>query len=101
LLASPGFNAWRKANLDINQILYTPAGKPRVAISTHLGDTERMFFVALLIISLDGWLAAWDFQPANYHLHEIFGYLPLLGNPPSKLPMLTLLKQARFGVGWS
>src|SRR5262249_60465673 len=31
---------------------------------------------------------------------EIFGYFPPVQNPPSKLPLLTLLKQARaFGVG--
>src|SRR5204863_5524640 len=31
---------------------------------------------------------------------EVFGYFPPSANPPSKVPMLTLLKQARaFGVG--
>ncbi len=33
-------------------------------------------------------------------MDEIFGYFPPTANPPSKLPMLTLLKQARaFGLG--
>jgi hypothetical protein len=33
-------------------------------------------------------------------MDEVFGYLPPVANPPSKLPLLTLLKQARaFGVG--
>jgi hypothetical protein len=33
-------------------------------------------------------------------MDEVFGYFPPVANPPSKLPLLTLLKQARaFGVG--
>ena len=106
LLASPGFNAWLEGEaLDIGQMLYTPAGKPRVAIFSiaHLSDTERMFFVAMLMNQVLGWMRT---QPgttslrAIVYMDEIFGYLPPIGNPPSKLPMLTLLKQARaFGVG--
>ncbi len=106
LFASPGFNTWMEGEpLDIKQILYTPEGKPRVAIFSiaHLGDSERMFFVALLMNQILGWMRA---QPgttslrAIVYMDEIFGYLPPIGNPPSKLPMLTLLKQARaFGVG--
>jgi hypothetical protein len=106
LLASPGFSAWLKGvPLDIGQILYTPNGKPRIAIFSiaHLSDQERMFFVSLLMNQVLGWMRS---QPgttslrALVYMDEIFGYLPPLGNPPSKLPMLTLLKQARaFGVG--
>ena len=106
LLASPGFSAWMQGvPLDIGQILYTPNGKPRVAIFSiaHLSDPERMFFVSLLMNQVLSWMRG---QPgttslrALVYMDEIFGYLPPLGNPPSKLPMLTLLKQARaFGVG--
>lgn len=106
LFASPGFSDWLEGEpLDIQQILYTPQGKPRAAIFSiaHLGDSERMFFVALLMNQILGWMRA---QPgttslrAIVYMDEIFGYLPPIGNPPSKLPMLTLLKQARaFGVG--
>lgn len=106
LLASPGFNAWLEGTpLDIGQILYTPAGKPRIAIFSiaHLSDPERMFFVALLMNQVLGWMRS---QPgtnslrAIVYMDEIFGYLPPTSNPPSKTPMLTLLKQARaFGVG--
>jgi hypothetical protein len=106
LLASPGFNAWLQGvPLDIGQILYTPAGKPRVAIFSiaHLSDPERMFFVSLLMNQILGWMrgqAGTTSLRALVYMDEIFGYLPPLGNPPSKLPMLTLLKQARaFGVG--
>ena len=106
LLASPGFNSWLEGELlDLQQILYSPQGKPRVSIFSiaHLGDAERMFFVALLMNQVLGWMRM---QPgttslrAIVYMDEIFGYLPPIGNPPSKLPMLTLLKQARaFGVG--
>jgi hypothetical protein len=106
LLASPGFNAWLEGTpLDIGQILYTPGGKPRIAIFSiaHLSDPERMFFVSLLMNQVLGWMRT---QPgtnslrAIVYMDEIFGYLPPTSNPPSKTPMLTLLKQARaFGVG--
>jgi hypothetical protein len=106
LFASPGFNSWLEGEpLDIKQILYTPEGKPRVAIFSiaHLGDAERMFFVALLMNQILGWmrtLPGTTSLRAIVYMDEIFGYLPPIGNPPSKLPMLTLLKQARaFGVG--
>ena len=106
LLASPGFNSWLEGEaLDIGQILYTKRGKPRVAIFniSHLSDPERMFFVPLLLNQVLGWMRS---QPgttslrAIVYMDEVFGYFPPLSNPPSKLPLLTLLKQARaFGVG--
>jgi hypothetical protein len=106
LLASPGFNAWMEGEaLDIGQILYTPAGKPRVAIFSiaHLSDAERMFFVSLLLNQVLGWMRTQSGTTslrAILYMDEIFGYLPPLSNPPSKLPMLTLLKQGRaFGLG--
>ncbi|MFT3891544.1 MAG: DUF87 domain-containing protein [Anaerolineales bacterium] len=106
LLASPGFNAWLNGvPLDIGQLLYTPSGKPRVAIFSiaHLSDPERMFFVSLLMNQVLSWMRGQSGTTslrALVYMDEIFGYLPPLGNPPSKLPMLTLLKQARaFGVG--
>jgi len=106
LLASPGFSTWLEGTpLDINQILYSPSGKPRLAIFSiaHLSDPERMFFVSLLMNQILSWTRS---QPgtnslrALVYMDEIFGFLPPVENPPSKLPMLTLLKQARaFGVG--
>jgi hypothetical protein len=106
LLASPGFGAWMEGEaLDIGQILYTPQGKPRISIFSiaHLGDAERMFFVSLLLNQVLSWMRG---QPgttslrALVYMDEVFGYLPPVGNPPSKLPLMTLLKQARaFGVG--
>jgi hypothetical protein len=106
LLASPGFNAWLEGvPLDIGQILHNTEGKPRVAIFSvaHLSDPERMFFVSLLLNQILGWMRT---QPgttslrALVYMDEIFGYFPPVANPPSKQPLLTLLKQARaFGVG--
>ncbi|MFZ1265481.1 MAG: ATP-binding protein, partial [Anaerolineae bacterium] len=106
LVASPGFATWMEGvPLDIGQILYTPKGKPRVAIFSiaHLGDAERMFFVSLLLNQFLGWMRTQSGTTslrALVYMDEIFGYFPPVANPPSKLPLLTLLKQARaFGVG--
>jgi hypothetical protein len=106
LLASPGFSAWLEGEpLDIGKILYTPQGKPRVAIFSiaHLSDAQRMFFVTLLLNQVLGWMRSQSGTTslrALLYMDEIFGYLPPLSNPPSKMPMLTLLKQGRaFGLG--
>jgi hypothetical protein len=106
LLASPSFGAWLEGEpLDIARLLYTPEGKPRLCVLSiaHLSDGERMFFVTLLLSELIAWMRA---QPgtqslrALLYMDEIFGYFPPTANPPSKQPMLTLLKQARaYGVG--
>jgi hypothetical protein len=106
LLASPGFAAWLEGEpLNISAFLHTAEGKPRVSIFyiAHLNDSERMFFVALLLNEVLGWMRS---QPgtsslrALIYMDEIAGYFPPVANPPSKAPLLTLLKQARaFGVG--
>jgi hypothetical protein len=106
LLASPGFSAWLEGEaLDITNILFTAQGKPRIAIFSiaHLSDPERMFFVSLLLNQIIAWMrgqSGTSSLRALVYMDEIFGFLPPTANPPSKLPMLTLLKQARaFGVG--
>jgi ElaB/YqjD/DUF883 family membrane-anchored ribosome-binding protein len=106
LLASAGFAAWTEGEpLDIARLLHTPEGKPRLSILSiaHLDDHERMFFVTLLLGELVAWMRT---QPgtqslrALLYMDEVMGYLPPTAAPPSKLPLLTLLKQARaFGVG--
>lgn len=106
LLASPSFQSWLTGEaLDIQQLLYTPTGKPRVPVLyiAHLSDAERMFFVSILLNQLLGWMRS---QPgttslrALLYIDELFGYMPPIGNPPSKITLLTLLKQARaFGLG--
>jgi hypothetical protein len=106
LLASPGFSAWLEGqSLDIQRFYYTEAGKPRVAIFSiaHLNDAERMFFVTLLLNQLLGWMRTQSGTTslrALLYMDEIFGYFPPVANPPSKRPLLTLLKQGRaFGLG--
>jgi hypothetical protein len=106
LLASPGFSAWLEGEaLDIGQMLHSPGGKPRLAIFSiaHLNDAERMFFVTLLLSQTLGWVRAQSGTTslrAILYMDEIFGYFPPVANPPSKQPLLTLLKQARaFGLG--
>jgi hypothetical protein len=106
LLASPGFTTWLEGEpLDIQRLLYTPEGKPRVSIISiaHLSDPERMFFVTLLLNEIVAWMrnqSGTSSLRALLYMDEIFGYFPPTANPPSKLPMLTLLKQARaFGLG--
>lgn len=106
LLASPGFAPWLEGEpLEIRRLLYTDAGKPRVSILSlaHLGDAERMFFVTLLLNELVAWMrtqSGTSSLRALLYMDEIYGYFPPSAQPPSKRPMLTLLKQARaFGVG--
>lgn len=106
LLASPSFASWMEGDpLDIPTILHTAAGKPRISIFSisHLGDAERMFFVSLLLNQVLGWMRTQSGTTslrAILYMDEIFGYFPPVANPPSKLPLLTLLKQGRaFGLG--
>jgi hypothetical protein len=106
LLASPGFETWLEGEpLDIPAFLHTPAGKPRVSIFSiaHLNDAERMFFVSLLLNQTVSWMRTQSGTTslrAILYMDEIFGFFPPVANPPSKQPLLTLLKQARaFGLG--
>lgn len=106
LLASPSFAGWLEGQpLDIKQLLYTAQGKPRLSIISiaHLSDSERMFFVTILLNELLSWMRT---QPgtsslrALFYMDEVYGYFPPSAKPPSKPPMLVLLKQARaFGLG--
>ncbi|HEU4463980.1 MAG TPA: ATP-binding protein [Gemmatimonadota bacterium] len=106
VLAAPSFGTWLQGDpLDVDRLLWTESGKPRVSIVSiaHLSDAERMFFVALLLNEIVGWVRA---QPgtsslrAIVYMDEIFGFFPPVANPPSKTPLLTLLKQARaHGLG--
>lgn len=106
LLAAPGFSAWLEGEaLDVGQMLHSPAGKPRIAIFSiaHLSDAERMFFVTLLLSQTLGWIRGQSGTTslrAILYMDEIFGYFPPVANPPSKAPLMTLLKQARaYGLG--
>ncbi|MBN1849472.1 MAG: DUF87 domain-containing protein [Deltaproteobacteria bacterium] len=106
LIASPGFSAWMEGEpIDVQRMFYTPEGKPRVTVLfiAHLSDAERMFFVTILLNEVLSWMRAQSGTSslrAMLYMDEIYGYFPPSANPPSKTPMLTLLKQARaFGLG--
>lgn len=106
LLASPGFATWLEGpSLDIQRMMYTEEGKPRVSIFSiaHLSDSERMFFVSLLFNQMLAWMRTQSGTTslrALLYMDEIYGYLPPSANPPSKKPLMTMLKQARaFGLG--
>ncbi len=106
LLAAPGFSSWLEGEpMDVGRFLHTVEGRPRVSLFSiaHLSDTERMFFVTLLLNQVVAWMRT---QPgttslrALIYMDEIAGYLPPVAEPPSKKPLMLLFKQARaFGVG--
>ena len=106
LLASPGFAPWLRGEpLDVARLLRGADGRPRIAVLSiaHLSERERMSFVTLLLGEVLAWMRS---QPgtgqlrAILYMDEIFGYFPPVAEPPSKRPMLTLLKQARaHGLG--
>ena len=105
-LASPAMKSWTEGEpIDLAKMLYGKGGKPRMAIFSiaHLGEAERMFFVSLLLLQCLGWVRSQSGTTslrALLYMDEIAGYLPPVANPPSKAPLLTLLKQARaFGFG--
>lgn len=106
IVASPTFAAWLEGEpLDIQRLLYTDGGRPRTAIFSiaHLGDGERMFFVTMLLGRFIDWMrrqSGTSSLRTMLYMDEIYGYFPPTANPPSKKPMLLLLKQARaFGCG--
>ena len=106
ILAAPAFETWREGqSLNIGSMLYTSDGRPRhnIFYLAHLSDPERMFFVTLLLSAVETWMRTQSGSSslrALLYMDEIFGYLPPLRNPPSKLPILRMLKNARaFGLG--
>ncbi|QDT91422.1 ATP-binding protein [Gimesia algae] len=106
LLASPGFESWMQGEaLNIERLLMTKQGKPRISILSiaHLSESERMFFVTVLLNEVLAWVRSQSGTSslrAILYMDEVYGYFPPTANPPSKTPMLTLLKQARaYGLG--
>ncbi len=106
MLASPSFQNWIEGEpLDVQQLLYTPDGRPRHSVFylAHLNDAERMFIITLLFSAVETWMRTQRGSGslrALVYFDEIFGYMPPGSKPPSKEPMLRMLKQARaFGVG--
>ena len=105
LLASPAFAAWGAGQpLDIQQLLFD-GDKARCAIVTtaHLSDEERQFVTSMMLSKLVTWMrrqSGTSDLRALVYMDEVVGYLPPTANPPTKKPIMTLMKQARaFGVG--
>ncbi len=106
ILASPGFSSWLQGEpLDIGRILYAGDGRPRISIFSiaHLSEAQRMFFVTILLNRFLNWLRMQQGSSSLrclLYMDEISGYFPPTAAPPSKRPMLLLLKQARaYGAG--
>jgi hypothetical protein len=106
VIASPNFANWLSGeSLDIDKLLYDGNGKAKIAIFSiaHLNDDERMFFVTLLLNKYIAWMrlqSGSNRLRTLLYMDEIYGFFPPVKNPPSKEPMITLLKQARaYGIG--
>jgi len=106
VLATPGFDVWTAGEpMDLSSMLFSTDGRPRIAIVSvaHLDETQRMMAVSLVLNAALEWTRQQSGSSslrALLYMDEVFGYLPPVANPPSKLPLLTLLKQARgAGVG--
>ena len=105
LLASPSMASWLVGEpLDIESLIGGNGKTPCAIIyMAHLSETERQFVVTLLLSKVVTWMRS---RPgtselgALIYMDEAFGYAPPTAEPPSKKPILTILKQARaFGVG--
>lgn len=107
IIAAPSFQSWIQGEpMDIQNLLYQPNGRPRVSIFyiAHLSEAERQFIITLLLENMLGWmrtLSGTTSLRALLYIDEMFGYFPPYPrNPPTKEPILRLLKQARaFGLG--
>ena len=107
IVAAPSFQSWLSGDpMDIQNLLYQPDGRPRVSIFyiAHLSESERQFITTLLLENMLGWMRTQSGTTslrALLYIDEMFGYFPPYPrNPPTKEPLLRLLKQARaFGLG--
>ena len=106
LVASPSFAAWgRGPALDPAVLLRAEDGKPRAAVIylAHLSDQERQLVVTLVLSRLITWMhgqSGTSELRGLVYLDEVTGFAPPTAMPPSKKPILTLMKQARaFGIG--
>jgi hypothetical protein len=106
LLASPDFESWREGDpLDPATLARGKSDGPACNLFylAHLDDRERMFFVSRFLDRFWSWTRTQTGTTelrALLYFDEVMGFLPPVAEPPSKRPMLSLLKQGRaFGVG--
>jgi hypothetical protein len=105
VLASPSFSAWtRGVPLAVSELVGTPeAPRGSILYLAHLADREKLSFLTLLLTQLLSWTRSRpgsDALELLVYLDEVQGILPPTAMPPTKAPLLTLLKQGRaFGTG--
>ncbi|NND84579.1 MAG: ATP-binding protein [Acidimicrobiia bacterium] len=106
LVASPSFASWLEGPaLDVETLLFDEDKRPNAAVISiaHLSDAERQFVVTLLLGKVVTWMRSLEGTGelrALIYMDEVFGFAPPTAEPPSKKPILTILKQARaYGVG--
>jgi hypothetical protein len=118
LIAAPGFEIWQEgAPLDVGALLYAADGRPRRGVGpygtmpraslfylAHLNDAQRLFFITLFLEAARDWLRAQSGTTdlrALIYFDEVFGYFPPYpSNPPTKMPLMALVKQGRSaGLG--
>jgi hypothetical protein len=106
IIAAPNFQNWITGEpIDVASFLYTPEGYPRTTIFyiAHLSDAERQFITTLLLEAVIAWmrtLTGTTSLRALVYIDEVVGMFPPTVNPPTKAPIMALLKQARaYGIG--
>ncbi len=107
LIAAPGFENWQEGTpLDVGPLLHAGDGRPRASVFylAHLNDAQRAFFITLFLEAVRDWLRAQSGTTdlrALLYFDEVFGYFPPYpANPPTKGPLLALVKQGRAaGLG--
>jgi len=105
LLASPSFAAWTRGTPLALEALAGGGEAPRATILylAHLAEREKLSFLTLLFTELLTWArrqAGTEHLRLLLYLDEVQGIIPPSALPPTKPPLLTLLKQGRaFGAG--
>ncbi len=107
LIAAPGFETWQEGTaLDVGKLLYADDGRPQASLFylAHLNDAQRLFFITLFLEAARDWLRAQSGTTdlrALVYFDEVFGYFPPYpSNPPTKMPLMALIKQGRSaGLG--
>jgi hypothetical protein len=106
VIGSPDFKKWfYGVPLDIDLFLSSNSGKAKASIFylSHLENSERMMFVSLLLQTIYSWMLTKGGANKPRLLlifDEVYGFLPPFPkNPPSKMPLLSIIKQGRsFGI---
>ncbi|MFO0553347.1 MAG: hypothetical protein U0271_33495 [Polyangiaceae bacterium] len=106
LLASPSFTSWRQGiTLDLADWM-APSLRTKATIVSvaHVDDDERALVLGVLLEEVLSWvrsLRGTQRLRALIVFDEVYGFLPPHpANPPTKRPLVALMKQARaYGVG--